>query len=180
MKVRAVGAGGLVLAPLVLFTVLVAPVRAAERTLTIVDARMGYSMSDLVEVDQSIKRELGSDRAATDPALQVCMLKLLQVEKLSFRGVVDLSTSIVVAAQMQTENDENAALQGATIEARWLRDDLVRQKIEVEKAISECQSPDVGPIGRSLVAALNTSAVATDVIVSKTNGVRIDTGGHQP
>jgi hypothetical protein len=177
LKVKAVGVGTLILLPLVLF---IAPAGAAEQTLTIVDARMGYSMSELVEVDQSIKRELGSDKAGPNPALQVCMLKLMQAEKLSFRGVVDLSTSIVVAAQMQTEKDENTALQGTAIEARWLRDDLVREKIEVEKTISECQSPDVGTIGRSLAAALNTSANATDVIVSKTNGVRIDTGGHQP
>lgn len=158
---------------------IVAPSGAAAGTLTVRDARMGYAMSDLVEVNQELKRDLGSARAEADPALQGCLLRLLHAEDLSFRGVVDLSTSVNVAAQMQTARDENAALQGSAIEARWLKDGISREKTEVEKTISRCQQyPDVQGAGKHLTSALDASADATGVIVSKTQDVRIDTGGH--
>lgn len=159
---------------------IVAPSVAAAGTLTVRDARMGYAMSDLVEVDQELKRDLGSARAEADPALQGCLLRLLHADELSFRGVVDLSTSVNVAAQMQTAQDENAALQGSAIEARWLRDDISRFKFDVDKTISGCpQSPDVQTAGKRLINALDASADATGVIIEKTQNVRIDTGGHE-
>ena len=115
-----------------------------------------------------------------NPALEVCLQNLMQAEKLSLRGVLDLSTSVVVAAQMRTAKDKNAALQGATIEARWLQTDLADAKAEAEKTISRCQQfPNVVSIGQNLVTALEASSDAAGVIVAKTQDVRIDTGGHE-
>ena len=159
---------------------IVAPSGAAAGTLTLRDAWMGYAMSDLVEVNQELKRNLASAGAEADPALQGCLLRLLHAEDLSFRGVVDLSTSVNVAAQMQTSQDENAALQGSALEARWLIDDISRAKAEVEKTISRCQkSPDVQTAGKRLIGALDVSADATRVIVEKTQDVRVDMGSHE-
>jgi hypothetical protein len=165
---------------LALLVVSVSSTGAAGQTLTLRDARMGYSMSDLIEVNQDLKRELGTGKVETDPAHEICLLKLMQAEELSFRGILDLSTSVNVVSQMQTPKDENAALQGATIEARWLQTNIADAKAGVKNTISLCQQyPDAASIGQSLITALDASADATGVIVGKTQNVRIDTGDHQ-
>jgi hypothetical protein len=164
---------------LALLVVTVAPTGAAAPTLTSRDARMGYSLSALVEVGQLLKREPGPGNVDTDPALEVCLLKLMKVEEVSFRGVISLSTSVNVAAQMRTAEDENAAVEGTTIEARWLRSNLADAKADVEMTVSRCQQfPRVVSIGKNLISALNDSINATEIIVQKTQNVRIDTGGH--
>jgi len=165
---------------LALLFVSVASTGASGQALTLRDARMGYSLSYLVDVNRDLKRELGTGKVENDAAHEMCLLKLMQAEELSFRGILDLSTSVNVVSQMQTPKDEDTALQGATIEARWLQNNIADAKVGVRKTISLCQQyPDVASIGQSLITALHVSADATGVIVEKTQNVQIDKGGHQ-
>jgi len=158
------------------------PIGATANTLTHRDVvNLSGSLPDLGAIAQKLKTNRSPEHLAGNSASKLlhdgCVSKLRKAQERSFDGILTLGTLTNISAEMKTPQDENTALQGTAMAARFLPITLASERTSVVTAMTDCQEfNDIQTVGQSLLKAIDATDDLTKAVAQKLNSVRVDEG----